>query len=66
KYPTIKEVNYDTKIGKNMIVIHRGTTELFNERVHGGEIELKSWCGFKKYIHVNCAGVVSEGRYPEG
>ena len=65
KYPTINEVSYDTKIGKNTIVFHRGTTELFNERVHGGEIELKSWFGFKKYIHVNCAGFVSEGRYPE-
>ena len=56
KYPTISDVSYDTKIGKNMIVFHRGTTELFNERVHGGEIALKSWFGFKKYIHVNCAG----------
>ena len=65
KYPTINGVSYDTKIGKSMIVFHRGTTELFNERVHGGEIGLKSWFGFEKYLHVNCAGFVSEGRYPE-
>lgn len=65
KYDTISDVNYDTKIGKNMIVFHGGTTNRFNKRIHGGEIALRSWFGFKKYIHVNCAGYVGEGRYPE-
>ena len=64
-HPTISDVSYETKIGKNIIVFHRGTTELFNKRVHGGEIALRSWLGFEKYIHLNCAGFVSEGRYPE-
>jgi len=63
--PTLKEVKYDTKLGKNMIVFERGTTGRFNTRIHGGEILLKSWLGFTKYIHVNCAGYIREGRYPE-
>ena len=63
--PTLKEVRYDTKLGKNMIVFERGTTDRFNTRIHGGEILLRSWLGFAKYIHVNCAGYIREGRYPE-
>ena len=54
--PTLKEVRYDTKLGKNMIVFERGTTDRFNTRIHGGEILLRSWLGFTKYIHVNCTG----------
>ena len=63
--PTLKEVRYDTKLGKNMIVFERGTTNRFNTRIHGGEISLRSWLGFSKYIHVNCAGYIREGMYPE-
>ena len=63
--PTLKEVRYDTKLGKNMIVFEGGTTDRFNSRIHGGEISLRSWFGFTKYIHVNCAGYIREGRYPE-
>ena len=62
---TLNEVHYDTKLGKNMIVFDRGTTERFNIRIHGGELSLRSWFGFRKYIHINCAGYVREGRYPE-
>ena len=63
--PTLKEVRYDTKLGKNMIVFERGTTDRFNTRIHGGEILLRSWLGFGKNIHVNCAGYIREGGYPE-
>ena len=62
---TLKGVKYDTKLGKNIIVFEKGTTNRFNTRIHGGEISLKSWLGFTKYIHVNCAGYIREGRYPE-
>ena len=62
---TLNNVHYDTKLGKNMIVFDKGTTERFNIRIHGGEISLRSWFGFRKYIHINCAGYVREGRYPE-
>ena len=62
---TLSDVHYDTKLGKNMIVFDRGTTERFNIRIHGGEISLRSWFGFRKYIHINCAGYIREGRYPE-
>jgi hypothetical protein len=40
-------------------------TSAYNKRVHDGEIMLKSLLGFTRYIHVNCNGVVAEGRYPE-
>jgi hypothetical protein len=56
---------YDTTAGKNTIVFHGGTTSMHNKRIHGGEIALRSWFGFRKYIHVNCAGLAEEGRYPE-
>jgi hypothetical protein len=29
------------------------------------EFMLKSLLGFRGYIHVNCNGLVTEGRYPE-
>jgi hypothetical protein len=63
--PTIARVDYDTVMGNDMIVYTwRGTGE-YNKRVHGGEIMLKSLLGFRRYIHVNCNGLVTEGRYPE-
>ena len=64
--PTIHRVDYNTTLGDNMVVFgHMGTTDRFNKRIHGGEIMLKSFFGFTKYIHVNCVGYVREGRYPE-
>lgn len=64
-YSTISKVEYVTTVGKSRIVFCAGTTSMYNERIHGGEIALKSWFGFSKYIHVNCAGLIEEGRYPE-
>lgn len=64
-FSTINKVMYDTTAGKNTIVFHGGTTSMHNKRIHGGEIALKSWFGFRKYIHVNCAGLAEEGQYPE-
>ena len=62
--PMIARVDYDTVMGNDMIVYTwRGTA--YNKRVHGGEIMLKSLLGFRRYIHVNCNGLVTEGRYPE-
>lgn len=65
KIPALKKVLYNTKAGSNTIVFNRGTTSSFNLRIHGGEIVLGSWLGFKKHIHVNCAGYIQEGKYPE-
>ena len=65
QFSTLSEIMYDTTIGKDMIVFLNGTTSFHNKRVHGGEIVLKSWLGFSKHIHVNCAGLSQEGRYPE-
>ena len=63
--PMIARVDYDTLMGNDMIVYDwRGTAE-YNKRVHGGEIMLKSLLGFRRYIHVNCNGLVTEGRYPK-
>jgi hypothetical protein len=63
--PRIAWVDYDTVMGNNMIVFDLHGTSAYNKRVHGGEIMLKSLLGARRYIHVNCNGVVSEGRYPE-
>jgi Tfp pilus assembly protein FimT len=63
--PSITAVNYDTTLGKDMIVFKWRGTEQYNKRVHGGEIMLRSLLGFGRYIHVNCTGLVKEGRYPE-
>ena len=64
--PTISRVDYNTTLGDNMVVFgYMGTTERYNKRIHGGEIMLKSFLGFKRYIHVNCNGFVRDGRYPE-
>ncbi len=63
--PSIARVDYDTVMGNNMIVFTwRGTGE-YNKKIHGGEIMLRSLLGFRRYIHVNCTGLVREGRYPE-
>ena len=62
---TLKTVNYDTKQGKNMIIFSGGITSSHNVRIHGGDIRLVSWFGFKRNIHVNCAGLAREGTYPE-
>jgi predicted small integral membrane protein len=64
-FSTIAKVDYDTTMGKNMIVYDRYGTGEYNKRVHGGEIMLRSLLGFRRYIHVNCTGLVTEGRYPE-
>ena len=63
---TLHKVNYDTKLGKNMIVFSGRGTSPYNIRVHGGDMRLKSWFGFRKNIAVNCTGLVTEGLYPEG
>jgi hypothetical protein len=63
--PMIAKVDYDTTMGKDMIVYDWRGTAKYNKRVHGGEIMLKSLLGFRRYIHVNCNGLVREGRYPE-
>jgi hypothetical protein len=65
--PTLEKVNYDTTIGDNMIVFTgHGTSayNAYNMRVHGGDLRLKSWFGFRKDIAVNCTGLVTEGLYP--
>jgi hypothetical protein len=63
--PMIARVDYDTVMGNDMIVYTWRGTAAYNKRVHGGEIMLKSLLGFRRYIHVNCNGLVTEGRYPE-
>ena len=63
--PTISRVDYDTVMGNDMIVYDWRGTAAYNKKVHGGEIMLKSLLGFRRYIHVNCNGLVNEGRYPE-
>jgi len=62
--PTLHSVNYDTKLGKNMIVFSSTGTSPHNLRIHGGDLTLRSWLGFRKNIAVNCTGLVSEGLYP--
>ena len=62
--PTLHSVNYDTKMGKNMIVFSSTGTAPYNLRIHGGDLTLRSWLGFGKNIAVNCTGLVSEGLYP--
>jgi hypothetical protein len=62
---TLHKINYDTKLGKNMIVFSGRGTSPYNIRVHGGDMTLKSWFGFRKNIAVNCTGLVTEGLYPE-
>jgi hypothetical protein len=60
--PTLNEVNYDTTFGDDTIVFDGHGTS--NKRVHGGDVRLRSWLGFRKNIAVNCTGLVTEGVYP--
>ena len=62
---TLNKVNYNTTLGKDMIVFSGRGTSPYNIRVHGGDMTLKSWFGFRKNIAVNCTGLVKEGLYPE-
>ena len=62
---TLNKINYDTKLGKNIIVFSGRGTSPYNIRVHGGDMTLKSWFGFRKNIAINCTGLVTEGLYPE-
>ena len=62
--PTLNQVNYDTTLGENMIVFYSRGTGKYNKQVHGGDIRLKSWLGFRKNIVVRCTGLVMEGVYP--
>ncbi len=64
KLPTLSSVNYDTTVGKNMIVFTAGGTGPYNKKVHGGDITFKSWLGFTKSLWVNCTGYVVEGLMP--
>ncbi len=61
---TLANVNYDTTLGKDMIVFSGRGTNAHNIRIHGGDLTLRSWLGFKRSIHVNCTGLAREGRYP--
>lgn len=63
--PTLDEVNYDTTLGKDMIVFYDRGTGKYNKRIHGGDIRLRSCLGFRKDIAVNCTGLALEGTYPE-
>ena len=65
KLPTLSQANYNTKLGDHMIVFSPGGTHEHNKRIHGGDIRLKSWLGFRKNIAINCNGFVAEGVYPE-
>jgi len=62
--PTLHQVNYDTTLGDDTIVFYAHGTGKYNKRVHGGEIRLKSWLGFRRNIVVRCMGLVMEGVYP--
>ena len=64
KVPTLYRVNYGTILGKDMIAYDCVGTSGHNMREYGGDLTLRSWLGFKKYIAVNCNGPVTEGRYP--
>ena len=41
--PTLDQVNYDTTLGDDMIVFYKQGTGKYNKRVHGGDIQLKSY-----------------------
>lgn len=64
--PTLDQVNYNTTLGDDMIVFYLSGTGKYNKRIHGGDIRLKSWLGFRKNIVVRCTGLVMEGVYPNG
>jgi hypothetical protein len=48
--PTLHQVNYDTTLGEDMIVFYSSGTGKYNKRVHGGDIRLRSWLGFRKLV----------------
>ena len=62
--PTLSSVNYDSKLGKDVIVFTSRGTEPYNIKNHGGDMTLRSWFGFQKSLAVNCTGFVREGVYP--
>ncbi|HAR97895.1 MAG TPA: hypothetical protein DCS11_03170 [Syntrophus sp. (in: bacteria)] len=62
--PSLSDVDYDTTLGDDRIVYTWRGTAHHNRREHGGEILLKSLLGFKRYLHVNCNGLVRDGKYP--
>ena len=62
--PTLDKVNYNTTLGENMIVFDGHGTADHNKKIHGGDLRLRSWLGFRKNIAVNCTGLVTEGVYP--
>ena len=64
RVPTLEKVNYDSILGENMIVFDGHGTADHNKRIHGGDLRLRSWLGFRKNIAVNCTGLVTEGVYP--
>jgi len=65
KAQTLHKVNYNTTLGKGIIIFSGIGTSPYNLKVHGGDLLLKSWFGFKKYIWVNCTGFAKEGQYPD-
>ena len=65
KVQTLNKVNYSTTLSKGIIIFTGIGTSPYNQKVHGGDLILKSWLGFKKYIWVNCTGFAKEGRYPD-
>jgi hypothetical protein len=61
KVPSLIRVNYNTTIGENMIVYTEKGTNRYNKQLHGGDITLRSFLGFKRGIWVNCTGLAQEG-----
>ena len=63
--PTLDQVNYNTTLGDDRIVFYKRGTAKYNKRIHGGDIRLKSWLGFRKNLVIRCTGLAREGVYPE-
>ena len=63
--PTLSVVNYDTKLGKDMIAFTGRGTEPYNIKIHSGDMTLRSLLGLEKHLAVNFTGLVSEGLYPK-
>lgn len=62
KIGTLRNVNYDTKQGKDRIIFNdKGMTDSYNVNEHGGDIKLRSLFGFKKSIWIHCTGLATEG-----
>ena len=60
-FSTLSSVNYNTSLGDNMIVYDGMGTNLYNNKVHGGDITFRSWLGFKRSLWINCTGYAVEG-----